>query len=130
VRARDLFIGAYLALIVALPIRWYLSPSADERFAWRMFSSRRLVKCQYRVSADDEPVDVTRLLGAGPFTEDLLPRGEPDVVVGLLRWWCARSQARVVRYASSCQSTDGEALAPLRAKLVCSTGALERENLP
>lgn len=129
-RASSAFIGAFVLLQIALPLRYYLAPSTDERFAWRMFSSRRLERCRYTLVADGEPIDVNRHLGVGPFTVDTLPRGEPDVVVGLMRWWCRRGDAIEVRYENACLRPDGEVPPPRRASLRCADGALDRQELP
>jgi hypothetical protein len=92
-RASDWFIVGFLALQVALPLRYYLlGGGADERFAWRMFSSQRLMRCSYEVSADGATAEIDAVLGLNPYTMDLLPRGDPDVVVAFLRWWCARGR--------------------------------------
>ncbi len=46
--AASLFIGAWLVLQFALPVSYYVDGGdpLDERFAWRMFSPSRMVRCQ------------------------------------------------------------------------------------
>ncbi len=130
-RARDVFIGAFLVLQLLLPLRYYAGGGgADERFAWRMFSSQRLASCTYAMTADGAPIPVSEVLGPSPYTMDLVPRGEPDVVVALMRFWCDRGGVSAVRYDNRCVAVDGERLPERSASLRCDTGRLESGRLP
>jgi hypothetical protein len=53
VRWQSLFIGGFLAVQLAVPAHYYLARADkhDERFAWRMFSSMRFLKCSAEFSA-------------------------------------------------------------------------------
>ncbi len=60
---RSLFIGAMLVFQLGLPLRYYLSDDTfDERFAWRMFSPIRVVRCEVRWTegAARRPIKVGR----------------------------------------------------------------------
>jgi hypothetical protein len=55
---RNIAILAFLAIQFALPISYYLTRDRfDERFAWRMFSPIRMVRCQvsFFAAVNDSP---------------------------------------------------------------------------
>lgn len=60
-----LFIAACLAVQVAVPVAWYLTPrdDYDPRFAWRMFTSTAHVECRPTATVDGAPVDLVRRFG-------------------------------------------------------------------
>lgn len=47
-----------LAIGGLLPLRWYLglAEGYDERFAWRMFSPERMVRCKFAFIKDGEAI--------------------------------------------------------------------------
>lgn len=54
---RELLVVAWLAVQIALPLRWYLGDDPfDERFAWRMFSEIRTTRCAVDLLVDGEQV--------------------------------------------------------------------------
>ena len=52
------FIAVFVAVQLALPLHYYLlrDDHHDERFAWRMFSSTRMLTCTVELRVDDQPV--------------------------------------------------------------------------
>ena len=49
-RTRHILIAVFLAIQCGLPLHYYLGADPyDERFAWRMYSPMRMVKCQTAV---------------------------------------------------------------------------------
>ncbi|MCE9577515.1 MAG: hypothetical protein K8W52_30480 [Deltaproteobacteria bacterium] len=57
---RGRFIVAWLAVQLLLPCCYYLTrrDPHDERFAWRMFSPMRMIKCDPRFTVDGARVDL------------------------------------------------------------------------
>lgn len=57
---RGRFIVAWLAVQLAVPCGYYLArrDPHDERFAWRMFSPMRMIKCDPRFTIDGNRVDL------------------------------------------------------------------------
>ncbi len=128
-RASDGFIGFFLAIQLLLPLRYYLfDRGTDERFSWRMFSSTRLARCTFDLEADGEPIELRRTLGVSPYTVDLIPKGDPDVVLGFMRWWCERDRVTEVRYRNRCEHVDGSIAPPRSASLRCGDGTLDLEG--
>src|SRR5262245_37769335 len=81
-RAVNLFILAFLAYQVAMPLRYYLGDRGyDERFSWRMFSTLRLQKCQVHVS---EATEHAAAGGASAFQEVTVKRDVQAAWVNLL----------------------------------------------
>ena len=89
---------------VALPAAWYLGADRyDERFAWRMFSTERSVRCSPRFVADGEEVR----MGARWHVVwvNLAKRGRTDVIDAFTADLCG--DARDVRLHLSCLLPDG-----------------------
>lgn len=99
---RGLFVALYLAAQLLLPLQYYLQRQDrhDERFAWRMFSPERTVRCRVAFRVGDEPVPRD-----GTFHQ---------------AWWELASRGRIVvveRMASRlCQEGGGR---PVGVLLVC-----------
>ncbi len=100
----------FLALQLGAPISYYLQDDTyDERFAWRMFSPTRMVKCQVAV------VDRT----GGAETPVNLRQDLPDV----WRTWLTRGHVRVARAYGTwrCDRQRAEGQVPhLTAHLTCT----------
>lgn len=135
-RAANLFIVAFLAFQVAMPLTYYFGDRGyDERFSWRMFSTLRLQQCSMKVTeaAGQEPareVAVRRDIQVAWVS--LLERARTAVVENYLTRRCERQKVSTVTYTRQCNNTDG---APLPAEVLamdCASRELraQGENKP
>jgi len=110
-----LFIAGYLLIQVLLPLRYYFGKSADERFAWRMFSYEGMHRCKpsaWEVVEQDGRRTVKRLeLGAMLFSLRLEQK-RPEVVAKFMRWRCEQPGVVQVRVMFRCTTPGGERLDP------------------
>ena len=55
------FIAGFVAVQLLVPLHYYAlrRDDHDERFAWRMFSSTRMLTCAVELRVDDRPVELT-----------------------------------------------------------------------
>ncbi|MEY3212105.1 MAG: hypothetical protein RIT28_2586 [Pseudomonadota bacterium] len=108
-RARDLFIAAFLLSQLALPLRWYALREADdpfdERFAWRMFSPERMVRCSASAQLNGAPLDLGREFHSAWLT--LVERGRMDVVKAVARRVCLTNPGGALRMRLTCREIDG-----------------------
>ena len=89
---RTVFIIVFLALQLGLPIRYYAGDdSYDERFAWRMFSPIRLMKCRVSFTQESNNRRSTVVLKrkAHVLWINLMSRARMSVVEGFARHHCA-----------------------------------------
>jgi hypothetical protein len=115
-RRPSLLLGAYLALQLLIPLRYYLGFSSprDERFAWRMFSILRLEKCGAGMTEEVRDGGTVRARNAS--LESLLPQrwleevrsGWDPVIERVLERQC-RADPSVVRVtlAHVCEEAEG-----------------------
>ncbi len=136
-RLSNLFIAAFLAFQIGMPLRYYLGDRGhDERFSWRMFSTIRMQQCAVQVSESIPGGGNT----AGTFREvqlrrdvqaawvNLLERVRMPVVEKYLTRRCERQNATHVRYTRHCTDTDGSALPVRTLELDCASGELREVN--
>lgn len=111
---RNAFIAAFLFSQIALPVSYYVGNDAfDERFAWRMFSPIRMVRCE--VAFDEEVNGVTRPHHASRETHmawiSLMQRARLDVVRAYASRRCdqlnGETDTPVVRVDIACSHPDG-----------------------
>jgi hypothetical protein len=131
-RLSNLFIAAFLAFQILMPLRYYLGERGyDERFSWRMFSTIRLQQCAMQISesvhvAGETPqfrdVQVRRDVQAA--WVNLLERVRMPVVEKYLTRRCERQNATLVRYTRRCMDTDGTALPVRTLELDCASREL------
>jgi hypothetical protein len=134
-RLSNLFIAAFLAFQIGMPLRYYLGDRGyDERFSWRMFSTVRLQQCEMQISergANADPafhqVHVRRDVQAA--WVNLLERVRMPVVKKYLARRCERQHATEVSYTRRCTDTDGSALPVQTLRMDCSSREL-REAPP
>ncbi len=122
-RTPGLVIAVVLAINLVVPAAYYLTPGDgyDERFAWRMFSTRRAETCAVRVIEHRGPaagpthaarLDLSRVVHAG--WQSALERRRPPVVDAFLAWRCDLGGGGVDRVVlqTRCGTAGGEALEP------------------
>ena len=102
-----LFIHLYLAVQIALPLTYYnlRRDKYDERFAWRMFSTERMVRCRHVFRVDGEP---ERRLGS-KFHEAWLTiatRGRREVLEAIAARLCAENPGKPVTLELTCKTVD------------------------
>jgi hypothetical protein len=110
---------ASVALLVQLlvPMTYYVGEaSADERFAWRMFSSRRAETCtvdawETRSEAGEGKTSRLRLsaLIHRAWIHGL-SRRRPAIVARYFQWRCESEAVTSLRLVRHCRSATGEAL--------------------
>ena len=119
---RRVWLWLLVAVQLVLPASYYVRAEADdERFAWRMFSTVRVRRCQVRVrefpgSGPPRVVDHQRALHSA-WTGALLRRRE-RVVESFLEQRCTEADTARVDYERRCEDVDGSRLRD-RATLTC-----------
>jgi hypothetical protein len=93
-RKRHLLIALFLAVQIGAPVSYYASSRVyDERFAWRMFSPIRMVRCNVRFvgvkSGRPEALHLTREV-AQPWARWML-RGNARVIRAFGDYWCEKN---------------------------------------
>jgi hypothetical protein len=104
---RGRFILAFVALQLALPLRYYVAhrDPHDERFAWRMFSPIRMARCTPAFAVDGKPVNL-----GNEFHEawiELAQRGRFAVVEAMASRLCSASSQPKVSVSLACSYVDG-----------------------
>lgn len=99
---RHLAIVVFLAAQFALPIGYYLRHDVyDERFAWRMFSPTRMVKCQvaFFESTDDSKQEQLSLSAevSQPWS-GWMRRGHTKIVRAFASYYCKKREAPDARH--------------------------------
>jgi hypothetical protein len=97
---------AFLAVQVAAPLHYYTlrDDRLDERFAWRMFSPTRVIRCEPRFYVDGRPVE----LGARYHEAwvGLARRGRRAVLDAMAADLCAAHPGGDVALALTCARAD------------------------
>jgi len=103
---RLVFIAVVLAVQAVLPLSYYASERRyDERFAWRMFSPIRMVRCQLAYTANGSEVNLNAEFHSAWVT--LMQRGREGVVEAVDRRVCLLNGGRDVRKHYRCRGVDG-----------------------
>lgn len=94
-RRRAVFVAAFLAIQLALPLLWYASDRADydARFAWRMFASQSAARCSAEATLDGRRIDLERHLAE--VWRHRLRDGWGGVLSAVTVQLCARGDAEV-----------------------------------
>jgi len=102
------FIVAFLGLQLALPLSYYLVrlDDHDERFAWRMFSSTRMVSCRVVLAVDEQPVALQTEFHDAWIA--LAQRGRRNIVEAMGARLCQQHPGSVVTARLTCQPLRGE----------------------
>ncbi len=127
---RNVLIVAFLAFNVGMPLRYYLGDEPyDERFAWRMFSPVRMVRCDVALyGADGRALPLSRMLHV--VWINLLKRARLQVLEAYAAHYCAGEVAAgrpaVLEAELTCPPPDG----PERG--ICRRGLqdLDRDGIP
>ena len=116
-KPRDAFIVAWVCLQMALPLSYYFRTEKveryDERFAWRMFSDVRMVKCKAEFFADGEPVTLSREFHMA--WDSLIQRGRPQVMQAVTDRLCSTREGSEITLKMRCREPD-------RSVVVVSSG--------
>jgi hypothetical protein len=114
---------------VLVPLGYYArGGGSDERFAWRMFSTLRMQRCQVRIdeAADRGGAVVRRAVHLPSELSSvwigLLRSERPQVVAKFLRRRCESAEVSEVFYSRTCSDTDGRALPPRAIVWDCARG--------
>jgi hypothetical protein len=121
-------IAFFLAGQILAPLWYYVRGGNDERFAWRMFSSQSVRRCQVHVSdilSSGQGIDSERpvnlLTALHPRWTGLLARGNHRVVEAFLQTRCRIASVNAVRFRRNCTDVDGSELPPDGQQTQCST---------
>lgn len=110
------FIVAFVAIQLLLPLQYYFVrlDTHDERWAWRMFSPTRMVKCEVAMTVDGQPVAMSREFHqAWPETAQ---RGRRVVVEQMGAHLCKKYKGKAVVARLSCKPiTSRRSLGPVPA---------------
>lgn len=115
-RLANVFIVAFLALQVGLPLSYYLGDNPhDERFAWRMFSPVRLVSCEVEATDNTSRQRIDLMAEVHVVSINLMKRGRLPVVKAFARHWCgdavaAGNSSPDLRVRLTCGAPDERAL--------------------
>jgi hypothetical protein len=101
------FIVAFLAIQLVLPLHYYFirRDEHDERFAWRMFSSTRMVKCDVEVKVGEELVELNREFHDAWVA--LAERGRRNVIEAMGARLCRKHPGQVVTARLTCRPLKG-----------------------
>jgi len=105
---RAVIIGAFVALNVALPLSYYTCEDDpyDERFAWRMFSSTRMARCQVAFASAGRAVPLNRVFHVAWIKT--ARRGRQNVVEAMGQHLCEHPDyGAPVTLTMSCEGVDG-----------------------
>lgn len=108
---------------IALPVSYYLTRDRsraeryDERFAWRMFSAERMVRCQpvFLVGEARTPVRLHSQFHEAWVT--IARRGRQDVLEAMARRLCRERPGQEVRLELTCQEPAAPGERPRREVL-------------
>jgi hypothetical protein len=132
-------VAAHLFLQIAVPAAYYLGePAIDERFRWRMFSTRQYEResCTIAVfendlagaPAEEQRIQLHRLFSSA--TVGALGRQPLQVGEAVLRARCAASsRPGLVRLERICHPAEGSSPPPGEMTLRCATGELSVRDL-
>ena len=124
------FIGAFLLVNLLAPLKWYLGQAVgadvDERFAWRMFSSNSLQRCQVKlwetIAVDGQTVERSvplETIVPPSWAKFLLRYHQPTLVRHLLREHCRQTEARSTRFQRTGIWSDGSPIEPYVLTINC-----------
>jgi len=107
-RKTDLFLIAFLALQIAIPLHYYggFSDPYDERFAWRMFSPTRMARCEFRFVADGQQVRVGEKFHQAWL--HIARRGRKNVIERMAQTLCSDEAINELKLTMICVGVDNK----------------------
>lgn len=103
---RLVFALLYVGVQALLPLRYYLGEDRyDERFAWRMFSPIRMLRCEAQVQVDGQPLELGAQFHSAWLA--LVERGRQDVTDAVVRRVCLTHPGQAVTLRYACRESDG-----------------------
>jgi hypothetical protein len=101
------FITAWLAVQLTVPLLYYAArrDPHDERFAWRMFSPMRMVKCDPRFTVDGARVELGKYFHEAWI--ELAGRGRFGVIDAMGARLCAQLPGQHVQLDLTCKDVSG-----------------------
>jgi hypothetical protein len=105
---RGWLIVGFVAVQLVAPLHYYAAreDKNDERFAWRMFSSTRMLRCDPRFEVDGRLVDRGRTFHEAWW--EIARRGRVAVLEEMGRHLCRRNPGKEVRLDLTCKTVDGK----------------------
>ena len=112
-----ILIHLFLAAQIVLPLHYYLlrEDRYDERLAWRMFSTTRMVRCgsaanlaappAFHVGDGPRPAELTRTFHTAWIAA--AQRGRETIIDAMADELCRRNPGRAVRVEYACRETGG-----------------------
>jgi hypothetical protein len=106
----NLVIGAFVAIMIATPLSYYTvrSDRYDERFAWRMFSTMRMVRCspKWMVGESSQPIKLGRTFHEA--WVGIARRARRSVTGPMTDFLCEKNPGQPVRLLLTCRSLTGK----------------------
>lgn len=127
-------IAAFIAYQLVMPLSYYLGDHAyDERFSWRMFSTRRMARCQVRMTETSgeggAPQEIALARELQVAWVNILRRYRPAAVDKFIRLRCEADGIASVDYTRTCFDTGGSPLPTVRHVMECAAGEVTVEEL-
>jgi hypothetical protein len=106
------FIALFVVSQLLIPLQYYCcrADKNDERFAWRMFSTTRMLKCRADFRIDGKKVRLKKTFHEA--WSKVLARGRMVVVRHMAQKLCDDNPGSDVRVAMSCKAATGERTKP------------------
>jgi len=121
-------IAVFIAYQLVMPLTYYLGDHPyDERFSWRMFSTRRMARCEVKMAETDSGGDARGIVLGRELQVawiNILRRYRPAVVDKFMHRRCEGEGIASVRYVRTCNDTDGTPLPTVQHDLTCDSGEL------
>ncbi len=116
-KAALVFIHVFVVLQLAAPLSYYTcrTDQNDERFAWRMFSPVRMLRCSTKLVVGEErqPVRLRGIFHEAWLT--IASRGRREVIASMAKELCARARDGEIPGHAATQSPE------VRAEVICRT---------
>lgn len=121
----NLVIVAILAILVVTPLSYYTTrdDSYDERFAWRMFSPIRMVRCKVDLEVGDPPSSINLYRTFHEAWITIAQRGRLAVLRRMVERVCAENPGQPVRMHLPCRQVDGKVVDAIEGRAdLCKEG--------
>jgi hypothetical protein len=102
------FIALWLVVQLCLPLHYYLirADEHDERFAWRMFSPLRMMRCSIEISVASQPIVITSEFHDA--WEKVAQRGRRSVIAAMGQHLCRKYPGKPVVARLRCTPIQGD----------------------